>query len=984
MTMTRSKHLAKILLEEIGVLLRKINILFININIRRAVMKNLFIIIACVLFVSSFALSQVDYLKLKYNPNIKVNREHKGMPSKYLDDNRNNHRLRIGEKEVLTQTYDGNHSTERQLETINNILIDDFLVNDDTTGGIVEQSSPSTAMDVNGNLVIVWEDYRNNNLDIYCQRYDSLGVAQGENFKVNDDVGQEWQASPSVSMDGRGNFVVVWQDGRNGNYDVYCQRYSKNGFAQGNNFKVNDDATREWQGYPSISMNESGNFVVAWLDNRNTWGNSDIFSQRFNSYGDTLGTNFKVNDDIVSSDQNSPSITINGNGSFVIVWVDERNGDDDIYCQRYTSGGIAQGINTKVNNDAGTSLQMHPTISMDGSGNFVIVWEDWRNEYLGDIYCQRYSSSGVTQGSNFKVNNDVGTAFQRYPSLSMDGSGNFVIVWIDGRNFNLDIYYQRYNSNGEARGTNLKVIDDERMIMAESPSVSMDGNGNFVVVWEDYRNNNEDIYCQQYNDAGTPLNNSFRVNDDVGTSHQAFPSITINGIGYFAVVWADDRNGNSDIYCQRYNPSGTMQDLNFKVNVDTVNAWQAYPSISMDESGNFVVVWEDGRNGNYDIYCQLYNHTGTPQGTNFRINNDAGTTRQESPSVAMDVNGNFVIVWEDYRNGNSDIYCQRYNAARIAEGLNFKINNDTVTAWQGSPSVSVDGNGNFVVAWEDYRSENRDIYCQRYNAFGSAQGTNFKVNDDVGTQDQWCPSISVDGNGNFVIVWHDERNGYNNIDIYCQRYNSSGTSQGVNFKVNDDAGTVIQMFPSLAIDGNGNFVVVWEDYRYGWSNPDIMGQRYYANGSLWGTNYRVVADGPNQGEEIPAVATNSNTMIFAWMDNRRSKGWDIYGKVVGWDWDGTTSVSLEKNIPTEFALMQNYPNPFNPSTTIRYELPRESFVTLKVYNVLGQEVATLVNEKKEAGRYEVAFDGSGLTSGVYVYRLQAKDFISSLKLLLLK
>ena len=93
---------------------------------------------------------------------------------------------------------------------------------------------------------------------------------------------------------------------------------------------------------------------------------------------------------------------------------------------------------------------------------------------------------------------------------------------------------------------------------------------------------------------------------------------------------------------------------------------------------------------------------------------------------------------------------------------------------------------------------------------------------------------------------------------------------------------------------------------------------------------------------------------------------------------------ITENLPKIFELSQNYPNPFNPSTTIQYDLPKASFVTLKVYNILGQEVATLVNEKREAGRYGVEFDGSKLTSGVYFYRLVTGDFGSTKKFILIK
>ena len=90
------------------------------------------------------------------------------------------------------------------------------------------------------------------------------------------------------------------------------------------------------------------------------------------------------------------------------------------------------------------------------------------------------------------------------------------------------------------------------------------------------------------------------------------------------------------------------------------------------------------------------------------------------------------------------------------------------------------------------------------------------------------------------------------------------------------------------------------------------------------------------------------------------------------------------NTPSRFALMQNYPNPFNPATTINYSIPKTSFVTIKVYDVLGKEITTLVNNEKLAGRYYINFNSSKLTSGVYFYRMQAGSFIETKKLIVLK
>jgi hypothetical protein len=99
-------------------------------------------------------------------------------------------------------------------------------------------------------------------------------------------------------------------------------------------------------------------------------------------------------------------------------------------------------------------------------------------------------------------------------------------------------------------------------------------------------------------------------------------------------------------------------------------------------------------------------------------------------------------------------------------------------------------------------------------------------------------------------------------------------------------------------------------------------------------------------------------------------------------------VEVDANIPTEFSLSQNYPNPFNPITTIKYSIPtsshREKVVSLKVYDVLGNEVATLVSENQPAGNYEVKFDAFNLSSGVYLYKLNVDSFVQTKKLILMK
>jgi plastocyanin len=96
------------------------------------------------------------------------------------------------------------------------------------------------------------------------------------------------------------------------------------------------------------------------------------------------------------------------------------------------------------------------------------------------------------------------------------------------------------------------------------------------------------------------------------------------------------------------------------------------------------------------------------------------------------------------------------------------------------------------------------------------------------------------------------------------------------------------------------------------------------------------------------------------------------------------SVDENKNVVKEFKLDQNYPNPFNPSTSIKFQIPSSGFVSLKVYDLLGREVSTLISEYKSSGNYEIEFNASKLTSGFYIYQLKSSSFIQTKKMLLLK
>jgi len=261
----------------------------------------------------------------------------------------------------------------------------------------------------------------------------------------------------------------------------------------------------------------------------------------------------------------------------------------------------------------------------------------------------------------------------------------------------------------------------------------------------------------------------------------------------------------------------------------------------------------------------------------------------------------------------------------------------------------------------------------------------------TGTNDT-IPSIflfSFDGNklkifpsrgiqyGNFQTVYVDDNN-----NIWVAQWGSGNGAVAKYDQVNDiwqefelpqptDPSSYVASPPSaIAVDKNG---VLWVGTDYG-----LAGRI----GDKWTLYNRANGNSTLGGDWITGIAVDSsnNKWISYFSDG------NDYAGIAEFNEHGIlTGIENNKNqIPSSFSLSQNYPNPFNPSTIIKYQIPKESFVTLKIYDVLGREVKQLVNEEKSAGNYSVTLNASSLASGIYFYRITAGSYTSIKKMVLLK
>lgn len=317
------------------------------------------------------------------------------------------------------------------------------------------------------------------------------------------------------------------------------------------------------------------------------------------------------------------------------------------------------------------------------------------------------------------------------------------------------------------------------------------------------------------------------------------------------------------------------------VPVCTTTGQQSNHAMVSDGAGGAIIAWQDERGASIDIYAQRIDAQGVVQWTANGVALCVASDDQSGPVMASDGAGGAIVAWQDYRNGvDADVYVQRINAVGSVKWAANGVLACSVSGSQYNPAVTGDGSGGAIVAWEDVRSTDSDIYVQRINLLGVIQWTAGGVALCTAAHDQYINAIAYDVPGVAVVVWDDLRNGVD-LDVYAQRINSGSVSWAANgvplcTVANDQDAAV------LIPDGATGMIAAWEDIRSG-TNYDVYAQRLNKSGqTLWTANGVALCTAADD-QTLPAIAPDGAAgAIVAWNDNRLTLDSDIYAqRVIG-------------------------------------------------------------------------------------------------------
>ena len=403
---------------------------------------------------------------------------------------------------------------------------------------------------------------------------------------------------------------------------------------------------------------------------------------------------------------------------------------------------------------------------------------------------------------------------QNEPAIAMDAQGAYVVVWtskgqdILNETDDYGVYMQWYDADGNRLSPSDIRVNQTLAGNQLNPAVAMADDGRFVVVWEAEQLISagfqvKGIFGRLYNADGSPASDEFTIvaystnSSGEFVTHPTDPSVAMDADGDFIVTYTEKYGEqpdpwDADIYAHRFDRNGNQLGDRFRVNLTT--EWNQYlPDVAMDAAGNFVIAWQSQTGpavNQINVFARVFAADGTLLMDEFPVNTSLPGTHY-LPAVAMDHEGNFVVVWNGYNqqpNSPLDVFARKY---RKEQGVNnwdpvgtaFRVPDaEDSEAARFAPDVAMDQAGRFTVTWTRIKDGNFDVYAKKFAGFASgnslsnslgALGSEFRVNNVVSGV-QIGAVVAMDHDLDMVVAWSGNGHTCNLLTGVC-----SGDDDGI-------------------------------------------------------------------------------------------------------------------------------------------------------------------------------------------------------------
>ncbi|MEM7152893.1 MAG: hypothetical protein AAF799_08620 [Myxococcota bacterium] len=389
-------------------------------------------------------------------------------------------------------------------------------------------------------------------------------------------------------------------------------------------------------------------------------------------------------------------------------------------CSQPCSLGGESTVNTTT-----FDFQVRPAVAASVDGNFfAVTWASFPvlgASQDGDgaaIFARIYDGDGTPQGPEIQIN----TSFmgdQSFPSIDAN-DGGFVIAWEGPDGDGVGVFAQRVSWAGALVGSEIELSespDGEQ----RRPDIAITPAGNLVACWENRLAVFADIACQRFDDANARVGVQITANNTL-VSEQNLPVVEVSQTGNFVVAWQSSASQDGDgvgVFMRRFIAVGIPLTAEDEQVNDFTALDQQGPAIGMNQSGEFVITWtsDDQDGSSTGVYAHSYDSLGAPFGPEFPVNTTTAGA-QNNPAVALNPDGDFIIVWQTADDGLlTGVFGQRFDQLGLPASGEFLVN-PTIDGLQEDPDVAVSAVDDIVAVWSQGDDDfiDRDIQLQRYEA----------------------------------------------------------------------------------------------------------------------------------------------------------------------------------------------------------------------------------------------------------------------------
>lgn len=824
------------------------------------------------------------------------------------------------------------------------------------------------------------------------------------------------QILPLMAEGKEGKRMVAWIDNRNGLNDIYAQMIDKDGQKIGGNLRINENVNSLWNYGYSIDANSNGEFIIVWAE----YGDR-IMAQKINPLGKPDGKNIILDNNDYSNNNSAPFIKFNNKGNYVVAW----SKNSHIKAHFYNSAGKL--ISTEVEIGYPYSGLLLDKVAADPSGNFGFVYSA-SEDGVPKIYFKYFSDTGIQIGQTYLVSYKDTSIPCFSPEVFCSSDGVFCVKWniLETANNQLELTrVSRCQLINPATGYVGYTFELVRHDWMTNTSGTSDKYNNFIFATP----SGTYIDIIKVSSSGNIIRNDNRIDLNLPDGFISDCKIGVDIYGELGVAWSDNRHTVSGVYYEKFDANFSKTSMELEIPQDIGSAFQVKPQIAVQPDGRFLVSWIDERNGYKSLYATLFNYDRNPFRENFQLNRNEIASEYYSPCYILkpDKKNNYLLLFINLagdvilekldKNGTLLYEKKIYDKLSLNNigklGLTISDDNKIIVCVVGykkqaetflnglvlqtySEDFALVGNEGFYSLGNYDQAERKDlvgfcvnnksellviyrnyngltselsnsIFCDIFYYNSKKANNNITLFQDISSSD-FSLRCEYDKDGNFILCWHEKNYG--------------------NFT------TKLQFMTVNSLSGKVTSKDVKGDYTYIDYNFDLIKDNYDNLLFLYkeADEYKVLRITKSfEADGVPEILLDHNYGGYFSAACQNGKIYSVFDAALtegsGRDVYLFINSSFEKYAPKDPikpVLYNNYPNPFNSSTLISYSLPVSSQVSLKIYNSIGQEITSLVNQVQGAGYYQIPFESKKLPSGVYFYKLTTSYSNNSQKMIILK